>query len=85
LKTSQTVSWCKEKQTLALAHTDVRDDRLVVFAGPFAGGKAYTYYYAVRAVTPGEFVWPAIRADCMYDPAARSAHGVGKIRVVGGL
>jgi uncharacterized protein YfaS (alpha-2-macroglobulin family) len=80
LKTSQAVTWCKSKQTLPLLHTDIRDDRMVAFAGRFSGKK--TYFYAVRAVTPGEFVMPAILATCMYDPGIRSVNGAGRIRVV---
>ncbi len=81
LKTSQAVSWCKERQKLELLHTDIRDDRMVAFPGKFSGKQAY--FYAVRAVTPGEFVLPAILATGMYDPAVRSAHGAGRIRVLG--
>jgi uncharacterized protein YfaS (alpha-2-macroglobulin family) len=81
LKTSQAVSWCKDKQDLDLRHTDVRDDRMVAFTGWFSGKR--TYFYAVRAVTPGDYVLPAILATCMYDPAIRSVHGAGSIRVVG--
>lgn len=79
LKTSQAVTWCRERQTLHLLHTDARDDRLVAFTGRFSGKQ--TYFYAVRAVTPGEFVRPALLATCMYDPGIRSASGAGRIRV----
>ena len=81
LQTSQVVSWCKDEQTLQLLHTDIRDDRMVAFTGRFTGKQ--TYFYAVRAVTPGEFVMPAILATCMYDPGIRSVNGAGRIHVVG--
>ncbi len=79
LKTSQVVGWCKDKQTLALLHADIRDDRMIAFPARFSGNQEY--YYAVRAVTPGEFVLPPIAATCMYDPAIRSVHGAGRVRV----
>ncbi len=79
LKTAQGVSWCKDKQSLPLLHTDIRDDRMIAFPDQFSGTNVY--FYAVRAVTPGEFVMPAIMATCMYDPGIRSVHGAGRISV----
>jgi uncharacterized protein YfaS (alpha-2-macroglobulin family) len=80
LKTSQAVSWIKGKQNLNLSHMDIRDDRMIAFTGSFSGEKSY--YYALRAVTVGEFVLPAISASCMYDPDIQSVHGRGSVRIV---
>ena len=77
LKTSRLVSWVKKKSTLPLRHTESRDDRLITFAGSFSGKKVF--YYLLRAVTPGSYVYPPIAAECMYDPDLRSVSGGGKI------
>lgn len=79
LKTSEAVGWCKTNETLRLLHADIRDDRMVAFPAPFSGRQSY--FYAARAVTPGEFSLPAVLASGMYDPSVRSAHGGGKITV----
>jgi len=81
LKTSQSVNWMKGKQTLPVLHCDIRDDRLVAFTGSFSGERRY--YYAARAVTPGDFVMPPVSAECMYDAALNSLHGSGRIVVAG--
>jgi uncharacterized protein YfaS (alpha-2-macroglobulin family) len=56
-----------------------RDDRLIAFAD-FRGDKG-EFRYAVRAVTAGEFVLPAVEASCMYDPGLYSVHGRGTVRI----
>ena len=66
LKTSQSVAWTRKMKRLPMEHVDIRDDRVIAFPGRFSGSQ--TYCYAVRAVTVGEYVWPAISAECMYDP-----------------
>ena len=80
LKTSQAVPWIRGKQNLPLLHRDIRDDRMIAFTGPFSGEKSC--YHAVRAVTVGDFVLPAISASCMYDSDIQSIHGRGHVRVV---
>jgi uncharacterized protein YfaS (alpha-2-macroglobulin family) len=79
LATSQLVSWLKDKQTLPVRYTSVRDDRLLLFTGAFNGKR--TYYYAARAVTIGDYVYPAISAACMYDAEIRSVNGRGRLQV----
>jgi uncharacterized protein YfaS (alpha-2-macroglobulin family) len=39
------------------------------------------FYYAVRAVTPGVFVYAPVVAEAMYDGNYRSASGGGELRV----
>jgi len=68
------------RATLQPDHTEMRDDRLLLF-GSVPAGKA-SYVYAVRAVTAGTFHLPAVEASCMYDPEIYSIHGSGTIRVV---
>ncbi len=80
LKTSRLVPGLQEKATLPVRHTDLRDDRLLVFTGPFLGPKSF--FYAARAVSLGEFALPPISASCMYDPTIRSVHGGGRMEVI---
>jgi hypothetical protein len=80
LKTSRLVPGLKDQATLPVRHADLRDDRLLIFTGGFSGLKSF--FYAARAVSPGEFILPAISASCMYDPSIRSVHGRGKITVI---
>ena len=81
LKTSQSVQWVRSRSRFGMEHFDVRDDRVVAFPGTLSGDENY-YFYAVRAVTVGEFVWPAISASCMYDASIESVHGQGTMRVL---
>jgi uncharacterized protein YfaS (alpha-2-macroglobulin family) len=63
---------------------DVRDDRVVVVCDVVAGKSAWTYL--ARAVTPGEYVVPPVRGECMYDPGINSISsmngGGARMRVV---
>ncbi len=53
---------------------DVRDDRLVAFSRPVtlrpegSEAKPARLFYAVRAVSAGEFVLPGVRVEAMYAP-----------------
>lgn len=58
---------------------DVRDDRINLFVDLHASRQ--TYYYAVRAVSPGNFVMGPVGADAMYNGEYHSYHGAGKIVV----
>jgi uncharacterized protein YfaS (alpha-2-macroglobulin family) len=70
--------------TFSHGRLDVRDDRLVVVGSLSSGGSA-KFVYLARAVTPGEFVVPPVRGECMYDIGTHSISGAGgKIRVVTG-
>jgi uncharacterized protein YfaS (alpha-2-macroglobulin family) len=60
---------------------DVRDDRLVLFGGMTAGGTG-KYVYTARAVAPGTFSVPPVRAECMYDLGTNSLWGGGTLKVV---
>lgn len=79
LKTSQSVSWLKDVQTLPVLHADIRDDRLILFPAPFSGSTKY--YYTVRAVSSGTFAMPPVTAECMYNPEIRSIQGAGVVSV----
>ena len=60
---------------------DVRDDRLIVVGHLDSSGPG-TYLYAARAVAPGVFVTPAVRAECMYDIGTYSVWGAGTFEVL---
>jgi len=55
--------------TLNLAYQDIRDDRIILFTREISGN--YTFYYTVRAVTPGKYIVPNIFAEAMYDPEVK--------------
>ena len=59
---------------------DVRDDRIHFFVN--ATSPKQTYYYAVRAVSLGQFKQGPVSADAMYNGEMHSYHGAQVIRVV---
>ena len=81
LESRADVPWIKD-QDWSADYMDIRDDRLLLFAS-LPGGKERTFYYALRAVTVGEFTLPPISAECMYDPSYTSLASSGVISVVG--
>jgi hypothetical protein len=58
---------------------DVRDDRIHFFVDLYSPKQ--TYYYAVRAVSPGSFKMGPVSADAMYNGEYHSYHGAGIVRV----
>jgi hypothetical protein len=48
-------------------HREMHDDRALFFVEHMAAG-IYHYRYLARATTPGKFVVPPTRAECMYEP-----------------
>ena len=48
-------------------HREIHDDRVLTFVDHMAAGM-YHYRYLARATTPGRFVVPPTRAECMYEP-----------------
>ncbi|HEX6180283.1 MAG TPA: alpha-2-macroglobulin family protein, partial [Chitinophagaceae bacterium] len=59
---------------------DVRDDRINLFVD--LRKQWQTYYYAVRAVSPGIYKMGPISADAMYNGEYHSYHGSGIIKVI---
>ena len=72
------MDWIKNASSPAAL--DVRDDRINLFVD--LGKTRQTYYYAVRAVSPGVFRMGPVSADAMYNGEYHSYHGAGVIRVV---
>lgn len=65
-----------EEPVLANMRLDIRDDRLVL-VGDMPEAGIVTHVYLARAVAPGTFVVPPVRAECMYDLAMNSHSGGG--------
>ncbi|MDE0300874.1 MAG: hypothetical protein OXN17_19750 [Candidatus Poribacteria bacterium] len=61
-------------------YVDIRDDRLIFF-GKFPRRKGQKFYYALRAVTQGEFTLPPVTAEAMYDPSKSSVASGGSIKI----
>ena len=45
------------------------------------GVKDFTLAYVVRAVTPGEFTYPALVVEDMYDPETTGRTAIGRLTV----
>ncbi|WP_315817465.1 alpha-2-macroglobulin [Paraflavitalea speifideaquila] len=71
------MDWIKDANTPT--YLDVRDDRINLFVD--LTGARQTYYYAVRAVSPGLFRMGPVSADAMYNGEYHSYHGAGLIRI----
>jgi uncharacterized protein YfaS (alpha-2-macroglobulin family) len=72
------MDWIKEaNEPVSL---DVRDDRIHFFVN--AWYPKQKYYYAVRAVSLGEFKQGPVSADAMYNGEIHSYHGAQTIKVV---
>ncbi len=71
------MNWIKNESTAQ--HIDVRDDRINLFVN--ASNTKQTYYYAVRAVSPGVYKQGVLSADAMYAGEYHSYHGSGTVVV----
>lgn len=72
------MDWIQDSDTPV--SLDVRDDRINLFVDLVK--PLQTYYYAVRAVSPGIYKMGPISADAMYNGEYHSYHGAGIIKVV---
>lgn len=80
LVTSGRMSRIRNKST-SPDYMDIRDDRMLLFAN-INMNRQFEYYYSLRVVATGEFIVPAVAAECMYDPTIRSAGSSGNITVL---
>lgn len=62
-------------------YLDVRDDRVNLYTSFRRGKRQQVFYYAARAVSLGEFVYPPVVAEAMYDAQYSSTSGLGRLRV----
>jgi len=74
------IPWLKT-QGFKPDYLDIRDDRLIFF-GTFPRQRERKFYYALRAVTQGDFTLPPIAAEAMYDPTKSAVTGSMSIKVV---
>ena len=61
-------------------HTEIRDDRVLLFADRLLPG-AHAYTYLARATTPGTFVHPPAQAEMMYSPEVSGRTATGRLVV----
>ncbi len=78
LRTSEKLDG-EDEESETEEHMDIRDDRLVFFTN--VNGITH-YKYVVRAVTRGDFILPAVRAELMYSPNIYSINGQGRVKIV---
>ncbi|MFZ9388058.1 MAG: alpha-2-macroglobulin family protein [Chitinophagaceae bacterium] len=71
------MDWIKDAATPTAL--DVRDDRIHFFVD--AQNNRQTYYYAVRAVSPGDYRQGPVSADAMYNGEYHSYHGAGMVHI----
>lgn len=79
LATAERFKWMQGDEKWIL-HREVRDDRLLLFSGPFSGEQ--TFFYTMRAVSPGRFTQPPITASAMYQPDLRSVADAGEVVIL---
>jgi len=80
IASSASLAWLS-KATVKPDYLDIRDDRLMLFVS-LKEKETVHFYYAVRAVTCGEFLLPAVKAECMYEPEIASYAAPGKIKII---
>jgi len=71
------MDWIKD--SFSPTSLDARDDRIHFFVDLY--NLKQTYYYAVRAVSPGRFKMGPVSADAMYNGEYHSYNGAGTIKV----
>jgi uncharacterized protein YfaS (alpha-2-macroglobulin family) len=77
LSSERELTWAKDLSVPD--HTDIRDDRINIYAT--ATAKPQYFYYQVRAVSPGIFQMGPVGADAMYNAEYHSYSGGGVVRV----
>ncbi|HET9934557.1 MAG TPA: hypothetical protein VFQ35_27825, partial [Polyangiaceae bacterium] len=63
-------------------HRELRDDRVLTFLSHVDPG-IYHFRYLARATTPGRYVVPPLRAECMYSPEVSGRTAATTFEVVG--
>ncbi len=72
-------SWLPELTDATYA--EQRDDRFIAALDLKSGARDFTLAYVVRAVTPGEFAYPALVVEDMYEPETTGRTAIGKLTV----
>jgi hypothetical protein len=73
------ISWI-ENTGFKPDYMDIRDDRMLFFVN-LQRQKEQKLYYALRAITVGEFILPSVAAEAMYDPSKSSVANSGSIKI----
>jgi len=60
-------------------YTEQRDDRFIAALDLKSGTRDFTLAYVVRAVTPGEFKYPALAVEDMYEPETAGRTAIGRL------
>lgn len=68
-------------RTVGGLHRELHDDRVLTFLNHVDPG-IYHFRYLARATTPGRFVVPPLRAECMYSPEVNGRSGATTFEVV---
>lgn len=71
------MKWIKNQSTPD--YIDIRDDRINFFTS--ASARPKSFYYMVRAVSPGTYQLGPVQADAMYNGSYHSYNGAGIIKV----
>ncbi|NNE35592.1 MAG: hypothetical protein HKN13_10155, partial [Rhodothermales bacterium] len=61
-------------------HSEMRDDRVLLFADYLERGE-HTYRYIARATTSGSFVYPPLQSELMYEPSVTGRTATGRLSV----
>ncbi|MBV8889235.1 MAG: alpha-2-macroglobulin family protein [Alphaproteobacteria bacterium] len=72
-------SWLPKLSTAT--YTEERDDRFIAALDLGVGTKDFTLAYVVRAVTPGEYKYPALDVEDMYEPETSGRTAIGRLAV----
>jgi uncharacterized protein YfaS (alpha-2-macroglobulin family) len=79
--TSQSGNFAWLKDLTDAAYTEQRDDRYVAALDLGENTADFTLAYVVRAVTPGDFTYPALVVEDMYEPETTGRTAMGKLTV----
>jgi uncharacterized protein YfaS (alpha-2-macroglobulin family) len=79
--TSQSGNYPWLKDLTEAAYTEPRDDRYVAALDLGENAADFTLAYVVRAVTPGDFTYPALVVEDMYEPEVTGRTAMGKLTV----
>ena len=60
--------------------SEMRDDRFVAATRTY-GRKTYRAAYLIRAVTPGDYIWPGAVVEDMYRPQDHAITEAGRVQI----
>jgi uncharacterized protein YfaS (alpha-2-macroglobulin family) len=69
------------KRASETAYTEARDDRYIAAIDMRESAGEFMLAFVVRAVTPGEFKYPALVVEDMYEPETAGRTAIGKLTV----